>query len=434
MKVHGWGRYPQIKGSISRPGSIAGLHSVLRNTKTPLIARGMGRSYGDSALAPDMLELLSLRWLLEFNAETGVLRCMAGATLDDILNVFVKRGWFLAITPGTRFVSVGGAIASDVHGKNHHHHGCFSESLLEFDLMLADGSVLTCSRTQHSELFHATCGGMGLTGIILRATLKLAPIRSAFINQVVTKAENLTEALELFSAKASATYSVAWLDCVTWGKQPGRALLTTGEHASCGDLNNPVQRAMTMPVELPSHVLNRYTIGAFNRLYYARQFGKSRANTVHYQPFFYPLDKILHWNRLYGSTGFVQYQCVIPFEAAGGLLMLLQRIIKSGRGSFLAVLKNLGASNNNLLSFPMPGYTLALDFKMADGVLPLLNELDAIVLDHGGRLYLTKDARMSESTFKRSYPQWTDFQEIRAKYGATGRFSSLQSRRLGLEA
>lgn len=434
MMVEGWGRYPRIEAELHAPDSISALRTVLRRSESALIARGMGRSYGDSALAPDILSLRGLRWLLDFNPDTGVLTCQAGATLDDILNVFVPRGWFPAVTPGTRFVSVGGAIASDVHGKNHHHHGCFSAFVRAFDLLLADGSVIQCTPERHTDMFQATCGGMGLTGVILNATLQLLRIPSAYIDQATTKAANLDHALELFAASTGATYSVAWLDCLATGANLGRALLSTGEHAPLGDLDTPLPPALTMPVELPGMALNRYSIGAFNHLYYARQRQTRRLDIVHYQPFFYPLDRILHWNRMYGRRGFVQYQCVIPQAAASGLKLLLQRIARSGRGSFLAVLKELGAGNANPLSFPLPGYTLALDFKMADGLLPLLDELDAIVLDHGGRLYLTKDARMSETTFKRSYPRWEAFQQVRERYGALGRFASAQSRRLGLDA
>ncbi len=434
MLLQGWGRYPVIDADIRTPDSVAAAQAILRDPTThPLIAHGMGRSYGDSALAPHVLAMRGLHWLQDFNADTGVLSCQAGATLDDILNVFVPRGWFLPVTPGTRFVSIGGAIASDVHGKNHHRHGCFSEFVQTFELLLADGSVLNCSRREHAELFRATCGGMGLTGIVLGATLQLSRIASAYMDQATSKACNLEHALELFAANASATYSVAWLDCMVSGKRLGRALLGTGEHAPQGGFDGQRTRALAIPMDLPGLALNRYTTAAFNHLYYARQRRQRRLDIVHYQSFFYPLDRILHWNRMYGSKGFVQYQCVIPHEAASGLRRLLQRIAASGQGSFLAVLKELGPANDNLLSFPRPGYTLALDFKMADGLLPLLDELDAIVLDHGGRLYLAKDARMNATTFKRCYPQWEEFQAIRERYGAVGRFASMQSRRLGLE-
>lgn len=431
-KIHGWGRYPVIQAEIHEATDAAAAARVVRESG-PLIARGMGRSYGDSALAPQVLDLTRHAWLRAFDADSGVLSCAAGTTLDTILEVFVPRGWFLPVTPGTRYVSVGGAIASDVHGKNHHHAGCFSSCVTSLDLLLGNGETVTCSSQAHADLFRATCGGMGLTGVILQASLRLRRVASAYIDQATTKARNLAHALELFTAHADATYSVAWLDCVATGPRLGRALLSTGEHAPVGDDKARAQRPLTMPFDLPAATLNRHTIGAFNALYYHRQRPARRLGLVHFQPFFYPLDGILHWNRMYGRAGFVQYQCVLPRAAAPGLQILLERIAASGRGSFLAVLKELGPANDSPLSFPQSGYTLALDFKMADGLLRLLDELDAIVLDHGGRLYLAKDARMSAATFKRGYPRWEEFQEVRARYGALGRYASAQSRRLGLD-
>lgn len=432
MKLHGWGRYPIVDAQVDEPDSVAAARRLVA-AKGPLIARGMGRSYGDSALAAHVLSLRRYDWLRAFDATQGVLTCTAGVTLDTLLRVLVPLGWFPCVTPGTRFVSVGGAIASDVHGKNHHRQGCFSTSVLSLDIMLGDGSVVTCSPRQHADLFHATCGGMGLTGVILQAELQLQHIPSAYIDQATTKAHNLGHALDLFTAHAGATYSVAWLDCLAKGPNLGRALVSTGEHTPVGELRNLADRPLTMPMDLPAGILNRHTMTAFNALYYHRQRQARRLDVVHYQPFFYPLDRILHWNRLYGRAGFTQYQCVLPKEAATGLQVLLERIAASGRGSFLAVLKEMGAGNDNPLSFPIAGYTLALDFRMADGLLPLLNELDAIVHDHGGRLYLAKDARMSAATFQRSYPRWEAFQEVRERYGALGRYASDQSRRLGLD-
>lgn len=432
-KIHGWGRYPVAQAELHEAADAAAAARAVRDARGPLIARGMGRSYGDSALAPQVLDLRRHAWLRDFDADHGILTCTAGTTLDTILQVFVPRGWFLPVTPGTRYVSVGGAIASDVHGKNHHHHGCFSTCVVRFDLLLGDGSIVTCSPSEHADLFRATCGGMGLTGVVLQASVRLRRVASAYIDQATTKARNLAHALELFTAHASATYSVAWLDCVATGSRLGRALLNTGEHTPVGGLDALAQRPLTLPCDLPAAALNRHTIGAFNALYYHRQRQPRRLDLVHYQPFFYPLDRILHWNRMYGRAGFTQYQCVLPREAAAGLQVLLERIAASGRGSFLAVLKELGPGNDAPLSFPREGYTLALDFKMAEGLLPLLDELDAIVLDHGGRLYLAKDARMSAATFKRSYPRWEEFQQVRERYGALGHFASAQSRRLGLD-
>ena len=432
--AQGWGRYPAIDAEIDPPISDPIIMaSRLRQGEQSVIARGMGRSYGDSSLAQRMISCLGLNNLLRFDRVTGVVRCGAGTTLSALLNVVVREGWFLSVTPGTKFVTVGGAIASDVHGKNHHIVGCFSECVDSFDLLLANGEIVTCSRSQCSDLFHATCGGMGLTGIVVEATLRLKPIQSAFIEQTTLKAKNLAEVVSFFEAYRGATYSVAWIDCLAAGAAMGRALLMLGEHSESGGMVRQERRPLSIPFDLPTQTLNRFSIGAFNMLYYHRVRAERSAQRQHYEPFFYPLDRIHHWNRLYGRRGFLQYQLVIP-KAVGleGLSTIFEKIVESRRGSFLAVLKLLGSENANLLSFPLEGYTLSVDFKMEDGLLDLLNELDAVVLDHGGRIYLTKDARMEESTFKQSYPRWEQFQGVRERYGALGKFASHQSIRLGL--
>lgn len=433
MRLNGWGRYPTLEAGLAQPATLSAARASLTELAS-LIPRGMGRSYGDSALAERIVGTRQLRHLRSFDESSGQLDCDAGISLGELLDVFVPRGWFLPITPGTKFVSIGGAIASDVHGKNHHLHGCFSECVDSIEILLANGQLTRCSRTDQADLFHATCGGMGLTGLIVGARLRLRRVASAYIAQTTYKAANLDEVVALFDRHSAATYSVAWIDCLATGKALGRSLLMIGEHACDGELSLAAKPALSIPVDMPSFLLNRYSIQAFNELYYQRIRQIESQQRVSYESFFYPLDGIQQWNRLYGKQGFLQYQFVIP-KAAGleGMRAILQRIAASRRGSFLAVLKAFGAANDNLLSFPAEGYTLALDFKFETGLLELLSELDAMVLAYGGRLYLSKDARMSEATFKHSYPNWMRFQEIRARYGALHKFSSLQSRRLGLE-
>ncbi|MBU3057271.1 FAD-binding oxidoreductase [Pseudomonas indica] len=433
MLIQGWGRYPSVNAVVEEPRTISDTIAVLTNSG-PLIGRGMGRSYGDSASSKQVISTRALNHLKSFDQETGLLHCSAGITLGELLELFTPRGWFLPVTPGTKFVTLGGAIASDVHGKNHHLIGCFSEIVDSFRLLLASGEALECSREQNADLFFATCGGMGLTGLILDVCLRLKPITSAYIEQTTHKATNLVEVMDLFDSEQGATYSVAWIDCLAGDKNLGRSLLMTGEHSTEGGLELPRNRPINVPIDLPSALLNRYSVQAFNTLYYNRVRTLHNCERVTYESFFYPLDRILNWNRLYGKNGFVQYQFVIPKDAGRrGMHDILKRIASSHRGSFLAVLKAFGRENPNLLSFPMEGYTLALDFKISTGLFELLNELDAMVLDHGGRIYLAKDARMSEATFKRSYNRWEDFQTVRSQYGAINKFTSLQSHRLGLE-
>lgn len=432
MRSHGWGRYPAVQAERLVPLSHADVRAAL--VRPSLIARGLGRSYGDSSLAPVMLATQHLDCLLGFDADSGYVRCAAGVSLADMLHVFVPRGWFLPVTPGTKFVTLGGAIASDVHGKNHHQSGCFSEFVESVELLLANGEICLCSPTQQADLFRATCGGMGLTGIILAATLRLKRISSASITQTTLKARNLDEVLEQFNTHRDATYSVAWIDCLAQGTSLGRSLLMLGEHAAEGALNVVQKKPLPIPFDMPSALLNPHSIAAFNALYYQRVQQKISQQRVHYDAFFYPLDGLSDWNRLYGKNGFTQYQFVIP-KAAGieAMRAILQRIAEARRGAFLAVLKVFGKQNSNLLSFPVEGYCLALDFKIEAGLFELLNELDAMVLDYGGRLYLAKDARMSAATFKQSYPHWQAFQAVREQYAARGKFASLQSHRLGLD-
>lgn len=433
--IHGWGRYPLVRAGIDAPKVLSDVGESLRSAQgSSILARGLGRSYGDSSLNDRVIDMQYLKYLISFDPATGMLTSQAGVSLAEILKVFVPKGWFLPVTPGTRFVTLGGAVASDVHGKNHHVSGCFCEHVESLELQVSPDLIVTCSRTSHPDLFIATCGGMGLTGVILTVTLRLKPITSDFIEQKTFKAPNLGRVLELFETNRDSTYSVAWIDCVATGVDLGRSLLMTGEHSAGHQLSARSKKSLTVPVDMPPQLLNSLSVSMFNSLYYNRIMGSMVKQQVHYESFFYPLDGILQWNRLYGKNGFTQYQFVIP-KTAGleGLSMILREIAKSGKGSFLAVLKVFGKENGNLLSFPMEGYTLALDFKIENELFPLLDRLDAMVLELGGRLYLTKDARMKEKIFNEGYPRIAQFQSVREQYDVKGRFVSHQSRRLGLD-
>jgi FAD/FMN-containing dehydrogenase len=300
------------------------------------------------------------------------------------------------------------------------------------DILLGNGEQVRASPSEHADLFHATCGGMGLTGIILGASLQLKRIHASQIVQTTLKApclEAVVEALETHDA----TYSVAWIDCLAQGRKLGRSLLMLGEHAESGPLVVHSRAPRQVPVDLPAMLLNRVSATAFNTLYYGREPGAGSVRTIPFEQFFYPLDALSHWNRIYGKAGLLQYQFVLPREAGlAALREVIACIAGSGLGAFLAVLKVFGAANANLLSFPCAGYTLALDFKVEPGVFTLLDTLDRMVLGHGGRLYLAKDARMSEAMFKAGYPRWPEFEEVRARWHAHGRFASMQSKRLGL--
>jgi decaprenylphospho-beta-D-ribofuranose 2-oxidase len=432
MKLSGWGRYPIITSDAFHFHQQEALQQYF-SQDVNCISFGKGRSYGDSALADHTLHTDLFNHFLNFNEQTGILTCESGVSLAEILAVFVPRGWFLEITPGTKYISVGGAIASDVHGKNHHVNGCFSNSVLSFNLMLSDGTIQECSREKNRILFNATCGGMGLTGVILTARFRLRQIPSSMIAQTTLKAKNLDETLDLFDQYKHYPYSVAWVDCLAKGKQLGRSLLMVGDHAKSEKRQIAANPKLTFPFNLPSFALNRYSVSAFNLLYYHRITRKEKKNLTSLDSFFYPLDAIHLWNRMYGSAGFTQYQFVIPLaSSAQGLRKIFNIISNSGLGSFLSVLKLLGSSNDNYLSFPMEGYTLALDFKIEPRLFPLLDQLDKIVIDYGGRLYLAKDVRMSPETLKKGYQHLDKFQMIRETNAFKATFNSKQSIRLGL--
>lgn len=429
--ISGWGNYLQQEAQLLTPSSCAALHAVVKRERS-LIARGMGRSYGDSANASKVLQTSYCDHFVEFDEKTGRLTAEAGIILREILKVIVPSGWFLPVTPGTSYVTLGGAIASDVHGKNHHIAGTFGQHVQSISMVLGKGEVVTASQVENADLFHATCGGMGLTGVIISATIQLIPIRSSLINQKSIKADCIEAACEAFEDNSSSTYSVAWIDCLAKGKSLGRSVLMLGEHAESGGLEIDIKDPIYVPFNTPSALLNSVTMKTFNGAYWHKT-KHNQTQIVPLMPYFYPLDAIGTWNKLYGRNGFVQYQFVLPKAAgAAGMRNILRKISESGTGSFLAVLKMFGVQNQNLLSFPIEGYTLALDFKMNSETGVLIKELDVMVVDLGGRIYLTKDALMSEQTFKITYPQWENFEKIREKYGAVDRFVSSQSKRLGL--
>jgi len=431
--ISGWGNYPVIDANVMRPIAVS-QSQIICKEYSGFIPRGLGRSYGDSSLQTTALDCTAFNFFESFDSKTGLLTCGAGVSLKDILDVFVPQGWFLPVTPGTRWVTVAGAVASDVHGKNHHGAGTFSQHVASIQMLLGTGQIIEASSDVEPELFRATCGGMGLTGIILSVTLRLQKINSSNILQTTIKANNLSQAMEILENHWDSTYSVAWIDCMATNTRLGRSLIMLGEHANDEILQVSKEQSLSVPAFFPSSLLNSYTIKLFNSMYFNKQLVQPSNRNIGYKNFFYPLDGLSHWNNLYGRKGFSQYQFVLPQEAGlKGLTQLLKKITASGYGSFLAVLKKFGRQNENYLSFPISGYTLALDFKISQGTLALMDSLDSMILDYGGRLYLTKDARMSEQTFKLSYQGWYQFEEVRERYGAVGKFSSLQSKRLGLK-
>jgi len=355
--------------------------------------------------------------VISFDPVTGLLKAEAGISLAEILDFAVPRGFFLPVTPGTKYVSLGGAIANDIHGKNHHVAGCFGNHILEFELVRSDGSKRLCSPTENTDWFNATISGLGLTGAITWAALRLMPIVSRSIEQEAIQFHGMNEFLELAKASQHLDYTVSWIDCTSEGKNFARGVYMQGVHSTTpGPLEPSKRPKLTFPFDAPSFALNRTTVSLFNTLYFHKQIKPRIKNTVDYEPFFYPLDQVLEWNRLYGKRGLLQFQCVIPWESAReGIDAILAKISDSGLASFLSVLKVFGdVPSRGLISFPMPGITLALDLPIKpDRSLPLYSRLAEMTRNYGGRLYPAKDAAMTGSQFRDFYPRWEELESLR---------------------
>ncbi len=392
------------------------------------LPRGNGRSYGDVCLNDGgfLIDCLGIKRFIQFNTDTGALCCEAGVLIADILDLVVPHGWFLPVTPGTRFVTVGGAIANDVHGKNHHRAGTFGCHIIRFELLRSDGTRLECSPEINKDWFSATISGLGLTGIITWAELQLKSIAGPVIDQQIIRYDNLDEFMEL-SRKSDNEYeyTVAWVDCLAKGASRGRGLFIRGNHTSSVGVNQPSAptRHMHIPFDPPFPLVNTLTLHLFNTLYYHRQRKSSSTSKLHYAPFFYPLDAIIDWNRIYGKRGFMQYQCVLHDDTAPDALKeILAKISHSGTGSFLAVLKVFGDIRSpGLMSFPRSGLTLALDFpNRGESTLDLLDQLDEITVAAHGAVYPAKDARMSAENFRLYYPSWEQLESYRDKQISSG--------------
>lgn len=442
IELSGWGRYLRRLSTVTRPEHTS---EAVPAPGGHMIVRGQGRSYNAAAMSADGLVMLSERLdrVIAFDETTGLLRAEAGTTLAKVLEEFVPRGWFPPVTPGTKFVSLGGCVAADVHGKNHHRDGAFGAHVAELDIVLADGNRRQCSPQQDAELFWATIGGMGLTGIIREVSFRLRPIVTAYLVVEHRRASDLDELLTMLEDQSlDDHYSVAWIDCLARGRSLGRGILMRGHHAQVAALQGKVKdplrlksrRHFNLSFDLPSGLLNSLSGAAFNQFYYWSQGRHQTPFITDYESFFYPLDSLGNWNRVYGPRGFVQYQCVFPpATARRGLRILLEELAHSRRASFLAVLKRFGPEGEGLLSFPTEGYTLAIDLPVTNPELfTFLDRLDEIVMEHGGRVYLAKNPRLRPEIFRMMYPRLPAWERIKAQVDPTNRFSSDLSRMLEL--
>lgn len=389
VEIAGWANYPRVTTQLFKPASREELQGLIPSLER-FIARGNGKSYGDASLAPVTVSTLRLNNILEFDAETGVIHCESGVLLSDILPLIIPAGWFFRVTPGLKAITVGGAIASDVHGKNHPTAGCFSNCLLSFELLTADGAIRQCSREENAELFWQSCGGMGWTGVILSARFRLMKISSTRMRQKTVRAAHLEALFDAFYQHAHWPYAAAWIDC---SHSAWRGAAFFGAHSDhSGALTNDQRRTLRIPAYAPNWLLNRWSIGAYNALYFLKNRDAERA--VGLDAFFYPLDALGNWNRLYGRRGLVQYQFCMPEEnARHDIREVLQTIRRSGETPFLTVLKCHGERPPEAIhSFPVRGFSLALDFPRTKGIFELVKQLDEVVWAAGGKIYLTKDA------------------------------------------
>ncbi|NNF31725.1 MAG: FAD-binding oxidoreductase [Flavobacteriaceae bacterium] len=426
-EISNWGNFPT---SISSEQWILNSKDpgITFNQTEKIIPRGNGRCYGDASLGENIVSTRYLTNFLELDEDTLEMECESGVLFSDLLDLLIPKGLFLPVTPGTKFITVGGAVAADVHGKNHHKDGCFSSYVISFQLLTSDHKIINCSKEENSELFWQTIGGMGLTGIILRVRFRLLQIETSYISQESIKAKNLDEIFDLFEDSKDWKYTVAWIDCLQKKKNLGRSVLLRGEHASIDDLDQnkrkrPLlvenKKSFSIPFFFPAFTLNWWTVKIFNLLYFYKQRSKKKSAVVSYNTFFYPLDSIEGWNKIYGKKGFIQYQFVVPLETSKEVLReILELIAVSRQASFLAVLKLFGENSPEAInSFPMKGYTLALDFKVTQKTLELVPKMDAIILKHKGRIYRAKDCV--------SDPRLTNYLQL-----PESNFESLQSIRI----
>jgi decaprenylphospho-beta-D-ribofuranose 2-oxidase len=408
--ISNWGFFPFKECHIVEPNDYEGVKKAILDNYQ-VIARGNGRCYGDASLSSNVISSLKLNKIIELDEDKGILICQSGVLLSDVLSYIIPKGFFLPVSPGTKFITVGGAFASDVHGKNHHVEGVFSDHVLELKLMNQTGEILVLKSGE--ELFNHTAGGMGLTGFILELSFFLKKIETSYIKQTAIRGKNLSEIFNLFENNKHCTYSVAWIDCLSNGKNLGRSVLLLGEHAINSEVPKEKNRfkvhkkpSFNIPFFFPSWFLNSFFIKMFNHFFYYKPSSNVSNSIIHYDPYFFPLDSVNNWNRIYGKKGFIQYQFVIPkeysFEAVSKILNIFST---NNLGSFLAVLKLFGKSHSNrFFHFPVEGYTLAVDIKITNKIWDILNDIDDIVTNFNGKIYLTKDARMSNLAFNSQYP------------------------------
>lgn len=440
----GWGRTAPTHATVVHPYSTEQQQQAVKQVDSRgIVARGLGRGYGDCALNAGgfVLDGRGQAGVTAADLDSGVVTALAGTSLEELMEWFVPQGWFVPVTPGTRSVTVGGAIAADIHGKNHHRAGSFGNHVTSIDLIDGTGALRTLTPLDTPDEFWATVGGVGLTGIIVAATIQMTKIDSAYLMVDTDRTNNLAEVMDLMlTGDDDYDYSVAWIDLIATGKSMGRSILERGRFATADEATEAGKSpfkystppSIAPPDIFPSGLLNKLTIRAFNELWYRKSPRQSRDHLASIPGFFHPLDMLAEWNRMYGQRGFIQWQTVIPDAATDLLPYSVERLSAHGAASFLAVLKRMGPQNQGHLSFPLTGWTLALDIPVTTGLARLLDELDQIIADAGGRVYLAKDSRVRPELIPTMYPRLDEWRKIRATLDPEGRFVSDLARRLSL--
>ena len=431
--LSGWGNNINVNSKIYLPKNNDDITNLYKKgIALNSITRGLGRSYGDSSLDNSIISLKNYERYIKFDNELGTLECSSNYSLNEILKLIVKKGWFFNVTPGSKFITIGGAIASDVHGKNHHLDGSFCDYIFSFKIITSQGILYNCSKEENLELFQASCGGMGLTGIIVSAKIKLLKIKSKIINTEIIKTKTLEQTIKNFKKFNANKYIVAWIDALAKNEHMGRSIIFIGNHSDEGDLNFFEKIKFSIPKIFPGFLLNKYIIKAFNKFYYFIHKNNKKIKQS-LNNFFYPLDSIGSWNNLYGKEGFIQIQILITeknFEEV--ICKTLEFFQKKKQFSFLTTLKELGIGNENYLSFPSKGYTLTLDLKMNSNLKTIYEEFELLLAQYKTKVYLTKDSFMSKKYFEDTYKKLNKFKEIKNKYDPLNVIKSFQSRRLGL--
>jgi decaprenylphospho-beta-D-ribofuranose 2-oxidase len=445
VRLTGWGRVSPSRAELAAPATAAGAAEVLSRAGRGVIPRGLGRSYNNAAQCDGgvVISTARLNRIAGLDAATGLVTCEAGVSLEQLMVAGLPAGWFVPVSPGTRQVTVGGAIAADVHGKNHHVAGSFARHVRSFDILLPDGQARTVTERSDPALFWATAGGMGLTGLITAATVQLRPVATSRVRVDTVRTADIDQTMAVLAEHDRRYgYTVAWSDSLARGAALGRSVITSGDFASPAELSPAQARdpfafrpgaRLGIPPGVPPGLINRYTVALANEAWYRRAPRSRRGEIQAIGPFFHPLDGIRNWNRLYGPGGFRQYQYVLPFGQEDAVRRSFELVSQARAPSFVTVLKRFGAGDEGLLSFPMAGWTLALDFPArTPGLAGLLGSLDRLVVQAGGRVYLAKDSRVPPEVLAEMYPRLADFRKLRTELDPAGRFASDLSRRLGL--